>query len=284
MTTLYIIGNGFDLYHGLPTCYRQFYTFAKETLDELCEYYSLDFSKDEPWCDFEASLGKYDWKALYTTYDYTDVASEDFKPSEAFGLHDELAEQSDQLVEIIRRCFQEWIESIDISTAKAKLDISKNAYFITFNYTSTLELIYKIDETKILHIHGRADILDDLIFGHGETIEEEQEVDENGDSTRTIFSDAENAAKYPFYALKKPVDDILTTHENFFETIKNMREIIIMGHSLNRIDLPYFKKIAKLNPDSIWKVYLHDATDKDKHMENLIQCGVPQNKISFCSY
>lgn len=39
MTKLYVIGNGFDLWHGLPTIYRQLYDFAKEILDELENYY-----------------------------------------------------------------------------------------------------------------------------------------------------------------------------------------------------------------------------------------------------
>jgi hypothetical protein len=39
MTTLYIIGNGFDLWHGLPTGYGDFYEHAKEALDEMEAYY-----------------------------------------------------------------------------------------------------------------------------------------------------------------------------------------------------------------------------------------------------
>lgn len=35
-----------------------------------------------------------------------------------------------------------------------------------------------------------------------------QKEDDNGDSNRTMFSDAEGAAKNPFYALQKPVSEV----------------------------------------------------------------------------
>ena len=42
MTTLYIIGNGFDLYHGLPTSYTDFYEFGKKLLDEIEDVFNND--------------------------------------------------------------------------------------------------------------------------------------------------------------------------------------------------------------------------------------------------
>lgn len=60
-----------------------------------------------------------------------------------------------------------------------------------------------------MHIHGRSSTFDELIYGHGEAIEDVPELDENGESNRTMFSDAESAAKYPFQALQKPVFETL---------------------------------------------------------------------------
>ena len=57
MTKLYIIGNGFDLWQGLPTSYDLFYEYAKETLDELESYFHIDTAQSGPWYDFENSLG-----------------------------------------------------------------------------------------------------------------------------------------------------------------------------------------------------------------------------------
>lgn len=57
MTKLYIIGNGFDLWHKLPTSYDLFYDFAKDTLDELESYFYIDTTQGGPWSDFENCLG-----------------------------------------------------------------------------------------------------------------------------------------------------------------------------------------------------------------------------------
>lgn len=284
MTTLYLIGNGFDLWHGLPTSYAHFYEFSKETLDEIENYYSFDVAKTAPWCDFENSLGDFEWGEFYDAHNHIDVSSEDFRPSFVYGLEDDLTEQANQHVEAIRECFQEWITGIDISTATRKLALSKDASFITFNYTSTLQSTYGIDENKVLHIHGRAETFEELVFGHGETMEEEPELDENGDSNRTMFSDAEGAAKYPFYALQKPVDKVLETHKNFFGSLAHTREIIVIGHSLNKIDQPYFRKLAVHAPNANWTVCLYAPEEQVHHVRTLVECGVPCGRIRVCTY
>lgn len=100
---LYILGNGFDLWHGLPTSYHHFYEFARETLNEVESYFHLDLSNEaSPWYDFENCLGKFSWKSLYQEHDYTDVQAEDFKPSHVYCLQDELVERADELVESIQ--------------------------------------------------------------------------------------------------------------------------------------------------------------------------------------
>lgn len=221
MTTLYIVGNGFDLWHELPTSYSEFNAFAEEALSELENYYSFDFSGQGPWCDFENSLGKFDWRAFYNDHNHIDAASESFRPSFIYCLEDDLVDQTDQHVDGIRECFQEWVSEIDVTTAERKLEFTENAKFLTFNYTSTLQVAYGIPDQQILHIHGKAEAFDELIFGHGETMEEEPEFDKYGESCRTPFSDAEGAAKYPFYALQKPVGAVLEIHKNFFESLEN---------------------------------------------------------------
>lgn len=284
MTTLYVVGNGFDRRHDLPTSYACFYDFAKETLDEIEAYYSFGVNQAAPWCDFESSLGCFNWEYFYRAYNNIDPSAEDFRPGFVYGLEDDLREQADQHVEAIRECFREWIIGIDTSTANVRMAFADNARFITFNYTSTLQDIYGIASPRILHIHGQAENFDELIFGHGETREEEPELDVNGDSNRTIFSDAEDAAKYPFYALQKPVKDILSRHNEFFCSLSSVTDIIVVGHSLNKIDLPYFRKIFEQTPLAKWTVCIFTLEEKAHRMQALIECGVPLDSIRFCSY
>ncbi|WP_240532370.1 bacteriophage abortive infection AbiH family protein [Moritella marina] len=281
---LYIIGNGFDLWHGLPTSYDDFYVFAKELLDEMESYYLFDMSHSGPWSDFENSLGFFEWKYFYEAYNHIDVTSESFRPSEAYGLEDELTEQADSHVEAIKESFREWIEEIDASAASQKLKLPREANYLTFNYTSTLQSVYGIHGDKVLHIHGQAESYDELIFGHGETREEEPELDENGDSNRTMFSDAEGAAKYPFYAFQKPVNEVLQNNFAFVDSLNNYLEITVIGHSFNKIDLPYFKRLAERSKNAIWLVSTYEESDAIHHLEQLVKCGVPAGKIRTCTY
>lgn len=284
MSTLHIIGNGFDLWHGLPTSYDQFYQFAKDKLDEMESFFLIDITFGRPWSDFENNLGHFDWKEFYDVHNHLDFAAEDFRPSYAFGLEDDLTEQANTLVDTIKECFHDWIAQIDVSLASRKMSFSGTDLFLTFNYTSTLQLVYGIDGENVLHIHGRSDTFDDLIFGHGAMMEEEPELDENGDSNRTMFSDAENAAKYPFYALQKQVNDIIDKNSIFFHSLDGISTISVIGHSLNDIDLPYLEEVARNTKGAKWLVYCYKPEDEDHHIQQLLKCGVQRGDITVCTY
>ena len=284
MKKLYILGNGFDLWHGLPTGYEHFYAFAKQLLNDIENYYSFEMKHSGPWSDFEGSLGLFEWKYFYDAYNHIDVTSESFKPSEVYGLEDDLAEQADNYVEAIKESFQEWVEGIDISITNKKLLFPQNVNFITFNYTSTLQSIYGINDENILHIHGQSEKYDDLIFGHGDTMEEEPELDENGDSNRTMFSDSQGAAKYPFYAFQKPVSDVLENHREFFDSVQYVREIVVIGHSFNNVDLPYFRKLAESAQNAQWLICCYKESEKKCHARKLESCGVQYMSILTCLY
>lgn len=284
VVTLYVLGNGFDLWHELPTSYDRFYAFAKDILDEIEDYYSFNVAQKGPWCDFENSLARFDWRSFYEAHDNTDVTAEDFRQSEVYGLEDDLTAQADNHVTTVKERFQEWIETIDISGASKKLSFGDDDRFFTFNYTATLQFVYGIKNERVFHIHGRSDRMDDLIFGHGESREEEPELDENGDSNRTIFSDAEGAAKYPFYAFQKPVDEVLKENRNRFESQHDVSDIVVIGHSLNEIDLPYFRRLSECAKDARWNVYYYKCAEKEHHVQQLMKCGVPAERIQAHSY
>jgi Bacteriophage abortive infection AbiH len=187
-------------------------------------------------------------------------------------------------VEGIQDQFREWVDGIDISGAKRRFKFDPSSRFITFNYTSTLQEIYGIEDSKVLHIHGRARKTE-LVFGHGVDIAEEDEFDpETGESNRTMFSDAEGSAKYPLYAFKKQVEEIIDTNRSHFVTLNDISEIVIIGHSLNDVDLPYFLQIANYATSCKWTVYCYQELDWEHHPLQLVHCGISRDRIITRSY
>lgn len=284
MKTLYIIGNGFDLWHGLPTSCGEFYEFAKNTLDELENYYSFELHEHEPWHDFENALGAFSWENFFDFHNEVDIYAEDFRPKEIYGLEDELAEQTDIHVSTVKEAFVGWVNQIDVKLTQPQMKFIKDSQFITFNYTSTLQSVYKIEDDQVFHIHGRAEINDDLIFGHGENVVEPLELDDDGEITSSMFSDAEEVARYPLTALKKPVKGILKQNKSYFEQLSDVFEILIIGHSLNTIDQPYFRCVAHNAVNARWKVFCYTEEERDGHVLSLTNCGISQDKIEVCTY
>ncbi len=69
----------------------------------------------------------------------------------------------------ITKYFDDWIRTINVCSVKLKSDFQalinvKEEYFLTFNHTHTLEMLYKVE--KVCHIHGKQG--GKLYFGHGE--------------------------------------------------------------------------------------------------------------------
>src|SRR5215217_834406 len=165
MDTLYIIGNGFDIYHGLPTTYADFHQYISgynpELEDQLEEYFRLGTGKNYLWKDFEADLATFCYKSFFDAHDNSDTLSESYKPSDAFGVQDEITEEAERLVSNLQEAFREWVEGIEIHeevpSSIKPLEFSKTAKFLNFNYTATLEILYQIPREQILYIHNKAE-------------------------------------------------------------------------------------------------------------------------------
>ncbi len=285
MNKLYIIGNGFDKSHKLKTGYDDFHKFVISNytdLENLFEdYFQLKKNENHLWSDFENDLGTFNWKSFYNEKNNIDVLDDNFRLSYTYGLEDELRQETDELVDEIKEAFENWLNQIDLKQSYKKIDFESNAIFLNFNYTLTLEEVYKIPNERIFHIHGDVDNTPySLIFGHNKEQEEEPEINENGDSNRTLFTDSQNAAKYPFYAFQKPVNEIISKNKTFFETLRGIEEVVIWGHSLNQIDIPYFKEIMKQTKENItWNVGFYKVEEEETHLKTLQKIGINRDKI-----
>lgn len=285
--TLYVIGNGFDRYHDLPTRYQDFHKYILENeLDvenSLEEYFQLRREGDNEslWSNFEDDLGTFIGERFFDEHCHINPQDDDFRPSFVYSLEDDMVMETEDLVDKIRKAFGEWIEKINIEEVCKKGNIANNVIFLNFNYTSTLEKVYGVDREKVFHIHGSIEDLDSLVFGHGKDIDDTGEYDEDGvPLNESMFSRAEAISKSPFYSFKKPVMNIIEENNAFFKKLHLVNEVIILGHSMNKIDLPYFEEILKNTTNSSWKVSFFGEAEKEKHYATLSALGIDSRLIT----
>ena len=177
---LVIIGNGFDMAHGLKSGYGNFKEYIqKNDIDEyefLETLFGSDFNKDEFWWNFEESLSKNDFENFSESIE---LNNDDQRKN---GFEDENCEESNssyfaEHICRLKKMFCEWIYTInenEINDESKKEKICTyfdDSIVMTFNYTSTVEELYGVN---CFHIHGyieNVDLeneigLDSIVLGH----------------------------------------------------------------------------------------------------------------------
>ena len=149
-TKIVIVGNGFDLYHGLKTSFWDFIKsseISKETLQGLClmtdlnsSYYEQGFVPFASWSNLE----KLYWYAS-GSLDGEDVNVEHFN----------------SVIEGFKKEFKCYLENLDYDDIKAsdpvQKELSKADIILDFNYTDTIAKLYQADlkeNCKYIKIHG----------------------------------------------------------------------------------------------------------------------------------
>jgi len=284
MTTIVIIGNGFDIWHSLPTSYWNFYNQYGDSLEEHTQYFDDFCEIDKEWSNFEESLGSFDQDSFHDNAAWQPTLGElADNPTSLYGFQDEISNKKDELVGDITNAFKEWISLVDVNKATKLIDFPSSFRFINFNYTKTLQDVYGIPENNILHIHGK--VRENIIFGHGRgdnPSESSQEVDE------PWFEESHEDAASISSVFHKPVDDILEHNKSQILGNGNVTNIVVIGHSINGIDIPYFECILNAYPDAEWKNYnyqdLGEGIDAvaETH-DKLINAGVSDGNLTSTS-
>ena len=286
MSKLYLLGNGFDIAHGIKSRYGHFRDFMiaskeyKDLVIMLEELYGCNV--DDLWCDFETALGLINGKTIYD--DAVENAGKDEElEREARMQQDIMQWNAYNIRERLGNAFSDWVAQISLNKVVPFYGIDPADLFLTFNYTETLEKIYKVPETNILHIHGNQS---NPIFGHGEKKFDDTWPQKN--EAWVITDEAVDHARNLFEQFIKPVDSIIKEHESYFQGLKGtVEEVVIIGHSLGVVDLPYIRKIQKEATPSLWTDYFHRdkemyATKQMQHdaiVETLLSCDIPVGNI-----
>lgn len=229
-----------------------------DSQDKLKLLYQIILHITDPemfWGDFEEKLACFTFMNASTPYFVTNDSKEDTESRK------ELAKKvanklSKYFHHQLNRLFKQWIKETyeqwesqlsmrkftsHFPIAKETILTNRDARFLNFNYTRTLEDFYGIPSSNIIHIHGD---LDDgvLIFGHGE------------DSI--VIPEGADILSQDMYRLsaanRKPVHQQLRKHEYFFKNLSSIKEIYFIGFGIrdeNGVDAPYFREIFKQAPD-----------------------------------
>ena len=263
MNILYIIGNGFDLHHGIQSSYWCYMKWLEVNYPELFKEIEQTFrgaTEESWWTDFENGLAKVDW--LYNIH--SSSAKTAYKVGDVEIAGKKSSKRLLKLYDAIQITFTQWVESIasQIKSVKPDLDLNLDARYLNFNYTNTLQDAYHVQDENVLHIHGNALRGDKVVIGHKS----------NGDQFHIMqvelvdyTNDTIKIAK-TIGGFRKPTEKIIAEHQSFFDSLADVDQVITCGFSFSSVDMPYVREILKHIADKVvWKVYVHSDRDRE-HM------------------
>lgn len=284
-TTLYIIGNGFDLHHGMPTRYSDFKKFLQKVDHETYDWVETYVPASGNWANLEQALAELDTDNIvsdmgcflgsYSSDDWSDSGHHDFQY--------EVDRVATGLSQTLQGRFSDWVRSVTIparSEVKGLLTtLDVNATFLTFNYTSTLTHLYDVPAENILHIHGEASDADSLIvLGHAWSDEQRpllyNSVDPESADHRLL--EAYSTLDDYFSSTFKPSEKIIRDNPDFFEHLDAINQVVVLGHSISPVDNAYFLKLIEAfdGRQVHWTIALRPEDDGREIMDNLKQVGV----------
>lgn len=299
---LFVIGNGFDLSHGLATSYLDFLDYLNNN-DGNGLVYNLEtiagVRKDLLWSNFEENLGEispnsYTERALQSRQEMYDGLEYPYDAEDT--INDYVDQEALSDLEFLEELTSQWIRSVDINNSISEVAkengkiyseiIDNESFYINFNYTMVLEEVYNIEEENIFHIHGD---IEEPIIGHDSIIKDKIINEEDMYSDDVIFE------KRIYDRIKEFVNNsnknISQNTEKLYQELEcidhvtEIDEIVVIGLSFGKIDKPYFEFIQQRFRNAVWKFSYFGIDehkkqkDKDKKVSFLKEIGIEEEKI-----
>ncbi|SDL82134.1 Bacteriophage abortive infection AbiH [Sarcina sp. DSM 11001] len=327
---LFIIGNGFDIAHGIPSRYSDFQKYIRslymteELIDKSYDSFTpwkysvprtnninghfdikqpyvlnnilgfldyciarsehpnapYNFYINSDWRSIEEVLGKLDLEEFFSEeFNYYDINS---SGDNEWTLYD-IAE----CFKFLEALTSMWAKTIDVSNARPIKSFLKlihrdrllpinNDFFVSFNYTPTLEHVYEV--TNVVHVHGIAG--ERVMLGHDPNIDIDRFCQKNA-----IPESCRHAAKVLLEVTQKDTEKIATILADCFKyNCAGVTDIYSYGFSFADVDLPYITLICNSIDTKLIKWHLLDFDSKEqrkKYADKIQQCGF---KGSFSTY
>lgn len=257
---LYIIGNGFDLAHGLKTRYQDFKKWLLQNgnqyfVKRIEALYPAICNNNGEWNDIERALGIFKMDEVITF----DKFFMDCECQEE--TYNDVGANIKSVTVVLPKLLHKWIDTIRLENVAKIYEIDLNSIIINFNYTSTIEQVYEMEPTKVFHIHSSLkENSKEFIIGY----RPEDGYDNNvWDAAKTN----DDVIRHNLLTnMIKPIDLCKYQLHCFFSHLSQINEVRVIGHSCSRIDEPYFMDIARtISKNAKWSFYIHDEVKKESY-------------------
>ena len=305
MKTLYIIGNGFDMAHGLNTNYWGLREYIEERDPEFLSFFEYRYNiqpldDSEPWYTEEAQE-RWNKSVNYNLWSVFEHHIGNPNTTEMIEMSESVTERMPKIgirdhmdyywknefggIKKLHSYVKDWIETINTDKLKPlKMSlINSTDIFMNFNYTDVLEKVYGIDD--VMHIHGGVSSICtiDPIIGHcnKQDIKKHRiwakEADDEYAEAEASIQDA--VADY-LEAIYKDTDKQINRNYNFFERLNLVNHVVIIGWSGGEVDLPYlYKIIDSVNQSTYWTVYWYDKEAYNALKNVFKNVGIVDNNL-----
>ena len=260
--TLFIIGNGFDLAHGIKSSYWNFREWLGNNRSNLIGMMDIFFSNQrDVWSSIEQALGEYNEESILDYCRPDEEFDYDHSLSSSARVEDSPMAIFRPVLEEFRQAFRDWVNSIEISGIEKVYKLNTDSRYLSFNYTDTLETEYGIAQNKVTHIHGSRLNDDEYIIGHNNNRDPSSVWDDDG---LTFEQQAYENIIVWMNEFTKQYNRNIANHSSFFDSLYDIKQIIVIGHSMSKVDWPYFREIIKnIGKEIPWIVYCHSIDDRN---------------------
>jgi hypothetical protein len=263
VSTLFVLGNGFDLHHRLPTHYNpdlKMIAIEAERFPGEWDSYSIE---GDLWSDVEEQLAHPDVDlVLEHLGQYNPDLSSDRESD-----RDGIIHEAEQLLAFPLEDFARNADNkLDDTSPRPEFSdlFRSDDYFLTFNYTHTLERLYGVNPSRILHLHGEVGV-SPLILGYAPGSLQGTEILRQWDDEENF--EFYRSRAYGVVAQRMADFEKIYQHQALIEFISQKaqppKRVFIYGHSFGSVDRPYFEHLVRRFKDVPWTVYAynHQALD-----------------------
>ena len=295
--TLHIVGNGFDLAHGIASSYADFKDYAWKHGDQyLMGLLETCYPDVNPWngelylwSDLERALGNLDFQAAFEA-STDDIQLEDGHEGRYIAQMEDAPEfLLGMMFDAFHRVFEDWANDIDnnVDPIPNLSHFGGGDNYLSFNYTDTLEKVYGVPRNRINYIHGRRNSNDEIIVGHHAVV-----------NANDHLSDDPMVYEYQGYdnitnevnKQRKLTSDIIANNSEYWQSLGQVDKVMVYGHSLTDVDMAYFHEVAKhVKGVCEWhfSIYYYDPISRKKAVEHIVsvinELGLDVDRCStFC--